>query len=543
MPQFAENREVTQLALKMVSSGQDRLKCPLFDALKLVFSVKLARPPPPSASPRARVRLPTDHVHDKRPRVRSVLGASRCYVSGVPGEKRVLIIGLDCVPPALAFERWADAMPNLSAMRASGRWGALRSTDPPITVPAWASMASGRDPGELGLYGFRNRPRDRDYGLRVARSGDVKKHKRIWDRVGEAGRRVAALFVPLTSPPTPVRGTMVSCFLGGEGERWAFPASQEAALASRFGEYHRDVRDFRGGDLRRIFEELDAMREQHFAMARAVWAEQEPALMMMVEMGPDRLHHAAWAHMDPAHPRYVAGNEWEARARAYYTALDAEVGRLVEDAAGATVLVVSDHGARAALGGVALNELLIEAGWLTLRERPSVPTALRDVVDWSRTRAWAEGGYYARIFVNLQGREPRGVVAASALEEARAELTALFETLASGEPSISARVLRPEAIYAETRGEPPDLMVYLEGLSWRALGTVGHESKFVTADDALGDGPGLDGANHDPDGIVVAYGEGVTSGVMSEASILDVAPTVLARFGIAHDLRGLDLLG
>ncbi len=66
---------------------------------------------------------------------------------------------------------------------------------------------------------------------------------------------------------------------------------------------------------------------------------------------------------------------------------------------------------------------------------------------------------------------------------------------------------------------------------------------YVTSDGALGGGPGLDGANHDPDGIVVAFGEGVTPGVLEGASILDVAPTVLARFGIGHDLRGRDLLG
>ena len=44
----------------------------------------------------------------------------------------------------------------------------LRSVDPPITVPAWSCMVSGRDPGELGIYGFRNR-RDHSYdGLGIA---------------------------------------------------------------------------------------------------------------------------------------------------------------------------------------------------------------------------------------------------------------------------------------------------------------------------------------------------------------------------------------
>ena len=52
-------------------------------------------------------------------------------------------------------------------------WGPLRSVDPPITVPAWSCMMTGRDPGELGIYGFRNRA-DHGYdSLAVADSRSV----------------------------------------------------------------------------------------------------------------------------------------------------------------------------------------------------------------------------------------------------------------------------------------------------------------------------------------------------------------------------------
>ena len=64
------------------------------------------------------------------------------------------------------FDRFLDELPNLQRLMASGTWGPLRSVDPPITVPAWSCMTSGRDPGELGIYGFRNRS-----GIRLRLTG------------------------------------------------------------------------------------------------------------------------------------------------------------------------------------------------------------------------------------------------------------------------------------------------------------------------------------------------------------------------------------
>ena len=85
----------------------------------------------------------------------------------------------------------------------SGTWGPLRSVDPPITVPAWSCMMTGHDPGELGIYGFRNRT-DHGYdSLSVADSRSVRLD-RVWDVLGRAGRHVVVVGVPQTSPP--VRG-------------------------------------------------------------------------------------------------------------------------------------------------------------------------------------------------------------------------------------------------------------------------------------------------------------------------------------------------
>jgi len=71
-------------------------------------------------------------------------------------EKKVLVIGLDCAPGEIVFDRRKE-LPVLGELVDNSVYGNLRSSDPPITIPAWMVMCTGKDPGRLGLYGFRHR--------------------------------------------------------------------------------------------------------------------------------------------------------------------------------------------------------------------------------------------------------------------------------------------------------------------------------------------------------------------------------------------------
>ena len=99
---------------------------------------------------------------------------------------KVVVIGLDCAEPSLVFERFADRLPHLSGLRSRGPWGKLRSCDPPITVPAWMSMMSSKDPGTLGYYGFRNRA-DRSYERMTTATSLAVREPLLWDYLGAAG--------------------------------------------------------------------------------------------------------------------------------------------------------------------------------------------------------------------------------------------------------------------------------------------------------------------------------------------------------------------
>lgn len=450
-----------------------------------------------------------------------------------------MLIGLDCVPPALAFERGDTLMPNLSALRARGAWARLRSTMPPITVPAWTSMVSGRDPGELGLYGFRKRASG-SYDLSMVQSQDVR-CDRVWDVLGREGLRSSVLFVPPSYPPFSVRGELVSCFLTPDAEKpHTFPAPLQGELAARFGSYIPDV-EVRARERAGLVDELIRMTRQHFAIARHVWLTREADFLMMVEIGPDRLHHACFQHLDPQHSRHQADSSEVQEAERYYRVLDEELGALVDLADSDTaILVASDHGARPLQSAFCINEWLVREGWLCLREVPERPRPLHhSMVDFARTRAWAEGGYYSRVFLNVRGREPEGCVPPERAEAVKAELQAALRAVSgAGGATWTNIVETPADLYREVRGDAPDLLAVFDDLNVRALSTVGSGSIYANSDDR-----GADACNHDWHGIFALAGSGVSArGALAECAIHDVGATILALFGIAkpQDWLGTD---
>lgn len=459
---------------------------------------------------------------------------------------RLVVVGLDCAPPSLVFDRYQASMPTVRAMRARGTWGALRSTMPPITIPAWATMTSGKDPGELGLHGFRTRvPGSR--ALRTTTADDLHAD-RVWDVAARHGRRCAALYVPPSWPPRPIEGGVsLACLLWpGEGERFAEPKELEAEIVSRFGAHRPDVERAAEDSPEILLEALFDLAAHHFDVAEHLLASRDPDLLMLVEMATDRLHHALWTAMDPSDPRHDPKSPHARGARDLYAYLDLRIARLAERAGPDTsFVVVSDHGARPVLGGVHVNERLRREGWLVLRAEPSgdVPLDAADV-DWSRTRAWAEGGYHARVWLNDRARFPDGAIHPSDLEAETAALAAALETIEEDGARVTSRVVRPRDVYREVRGEAPDLLVFLGDLDRRALGTIGRGRVLVPAS-AVEGGSFRGGCNHDWNGIFVAAGPRVPAlGSIEGASILDVGRTLLGLLDVPapDDWGGRNLL-
>ncbi|HXF71414.1 MAG TPA: alkaline phosphatase family protein [Actinomycetota bacterium] len=446
---------------------------------------------------------------------------------------RVAVIGLDCAPPQLLFEDLRDEIPNLRKLMESGMHGELASITPPITVPAWACAMTGKTPGQLGIYGFRNR-KDTTYdGLAIA-TADAVREPAVWDLLGAQGMRSLLIGVPPSYPPKPVEGWRVSCFLTPPSAKaFTHPPELRAEVEEELGPggYIFDIPNFREKGFEVVLEQLYEMTRRRFRVARRLVRTKPWDLFMMVEMGPDRLHHVFWQFFDPGHPKYRPGSPFETAFQDYYRFLDAEVGALLEALPDdAVTIVMSDHGARRMDGGVCFNDWLIREGYLALAEpvRGIVPVA-KAPIDWSRTVAWGDGGYYGRLFLNVRGREPQGVVDPERYEEVRDELARRLEAMPGpdGRP-LGTRVIKPEDAYPDVRGVAPDLIVYFGDLAWRSVGTVGNPDVFTYENDT-----GPDGANHDRTGVFAMVGApGQPTGRVEGLRLVDVGPTILSLYGI-----------
>ena len=452
---------------------------------------------------------------------------------------KVLIIGWDCAAPELVFDAFRDDMPNTRRLMEEGIYGNLESTIPPITVPAWMCMMTGRDPGELGIYGFRNR-KDYSYDNLYIVNSHAVTVPTLWDIVGTHGKKSVVLGVPLTYPPKPFPGWMVSSFLTPSlNSQWCFPPRLKREIAQVASDYLIDVPNFRTERRAELERELFQMTEARFKLARHLIKTKAWELFVMVEMGSDRLHHAFWRFWDASHRKHEPDSPFSETMRRYYATLDTELGRLLELVdESTTVLIVSDHGAKRMDGGICINEWLQQHGYLTLKTRPQEITPFSpDLVGWHRTQAWGEGGYYGRIFLNVKGREPHGTILPQDYEKVRDELKARLEAIVdeTGD-NIGTRVFKPEEIYRECRNIAPDLGVYFGNLYWRSVGSIGYNSIYTYENDT-----GPDDCNHAQMGIfVLKSSQCKDTGFVQARHLYDVAPTVLQEFGIARlpEMRG-----
>jgi predicted AlkP superfamily phosphohydrolase/phosphomutase len=445
----------------------------------------------------------------------------------------VAVIGLDCVTPQFLFDQFADEMPALSQLIARGMRAELESVTPPITVPGWACSMTGKSPGQLGIYGFRNR-KDTSYeGLSIATSHAVKEPA-VWDELARTGKKSLLIGVPPGYPPRPVEGWRVSCFLTPpSAKEFTYPRELRTEIDDELGddEYIFDVPYFRGAGEEHVLDQVFAMTERRFRVARRLAKTKPWDYFMLVEMGPDRLHHVFWQHVDPKHPKHEPGNKFETSFQDYYRFLDRHIGLLLEAIPDDTVIfVMSDHGARPMIGGVCFNEWLAREGYLQFTEEMAGPTSIAKApIDWRRTVAWGDGGYYGRLFLNMKGRERDGVIEPSRYEETRDELVSTIEAMRGpdGGP-LGNRVYKPEQVYSQVSGVAPDLIVYFGDLEWRSVGQVGTGEVFTYKNDT-----GPDGANHDRTGVLVMAGwPGQPTGPQEPHRLIDVGPSILSLYGL-----------
>jgi predicted AlkP superfamily phosphohydrolase/phosphomutase len=415
---------------------------------------------------------------------------------------------------------------------AQGAWGEIESTTPPITVPAWMSALTSKDPGQLGVYGFRNRA-DYSYEKMFTANARAITEPAVWDYLGHAGKQSYLVGVPPSFPPKPVNGGMIGCFLSPNAQsKFTYPENLREEILRVAPNYLVDVPNFRTDDKRALLQKIYEMTEDHFKVIQYLVKDKPWDFLMSVEIGVDRLHHGFWKYHDVTHPKHEPNNAFVNSIHDYYVWLDQQIGGVLELLDDDTsVIVFSDHGAKKMDGGIAINEWLINEGYLVLEEKPQGVVPLEKVrVNWSKTRAWGSGGYYSRVFLNVQGREPNGVIPPAEYEKVRDELSAKICAIPDdkGKP-IATRAHKPQQVYRATKNIPPDLIVIFGDLNWRAVGSLGLDALHTFENDT-----GPDDANHAQMGMFIYHDPKRNLGgrELKGLQLYDVAPTVLREFGM-----------
>lgn len=492
-------------------------------------------------------------------------------------KRKVLVIGLDGATLDL-IGPWAaeGKLPALGRLMQEGAWGRLAAQIPPNSVPNWPSFATGMNPGKHGVTWWLGQE-----GSRLIDRRDIK-GRPVWDIAGDQGREVAVINVPVTYPPHPVNGVMVTGLLTpASATDYTYPPELKAELDAQVGGYrvtHTAIHR-RGGEEEFLRDLLDLLDRQLRASVHLM--KTHPWDLFIVVLGiTDVVVHKFWKDLDPQHPQHVPEDEDRLRdviLRAYQ-AVDNAVQSLLNQAGDDVhTCIMSDHGGGGFYEAFFTNNWLMDQGLLKIRRtgwsrlrhwlfrmgltiNTLFPLANAIVakmggqklkrrispmnqgigrlsglflsegdIDWSRTKAYSAGGF-GQIRINLRGRHPQGIVApGDEYESLRDEIIHGLQKVtvpSTGKPYLGKAYKGEELYHGPEFDRLPDIVC------------VPYDERYV--DIGLGfisnkqfDRVSIVSGTHRLDGIVFLRGPDVQAGVkLQGANIIDLAPTILYLLGL-----------
>ena len=409
---------------------------------------------------------------------------------------KVFVLGLDGATWDVLEPLIHDGLlPNLARLRKQGAWGSLRSVFPPLSPVAWTGVMTGKNSGKHGVFEFVEHGHDPLQG-RVNSSRAIQS-KLLWEIAQQYGKKTVAGGVPMSYPPRPARcfpGFFLGDFLSPAGAPdFSSDPALLAELEKSVGPYHpwsTSIHD--GGNEAVVLDDLLHFMKQHLSAIKFMMNRCDWDLFIFDLMATDRLQHELWHVWDLTHPA-AHGREQELKALRpklleFWKELDRGIGEIEADLPPDTAfLIISDHGFGPIEHYVNFNVWLLERGYIALKDsfyvkqkhwfyrRGITPEWMyglmsrfglashrvsrfrgkqdslidrlgeslflsRRHIDWSRTRAYAQGNF-GQIFLNLNGRQPNGCVAPedvnSLIKDLKADLKSIPHP-GNGKPLVEA---------------------------------------------------------------------------------------------------------
>lgn len=495
---------------------------------------------------------------------------------------KVFVLGLDGATwDILRPLSEQGALPNLARLMRQGASGTLGSVFPPLSPVAWTGVMTGKNSGKHGVFEFLEHAHNPLNG-RVNSSRAIQSEL-VWETAGRHGKKTVAGGVPMSYPPRSAPGFYLGDFLSpANAPDFASDPTVFAELEKAVGPYrpwNTSVHD--GGREAQALAELTEFLDHHLQAVRFLMERCEWDLFMFDLMAVDRIQHELWHVWDTSH-RVAKGREAELGALRpgfidFWKRLDDGIGAI--EAAlppDAVLLLMSDHGFGPIEWYVNFNVWLLERGDIALEDsfyveqkhwcyrRGITPEAVYNVmaklgmasqrvsrfrgkqvsglerlaestflsrrhIDWSRTRAYAQGNF-GQIFLNLKGRQPHGCVAPEdarpLLDDLKAGLLAIPHP-ETGKPLVE-HVYERDELYSGPHAQlAPDLTVVLGDWKYRTIGL--HD---FTTNRVISPAFGPTG-DHRLEGVLIASGPAIRAGESpSGARLLDIAPTVLHLLGV-----------
>ena len=478
---------------------------------------------------------------------------------------RVLMIGWDGTTWDLV-KPWMERgeLPVLAELVRRGVSGALRSVPTMNSGPAWTTINTGLNPGQHGIYSLVDWV-DGKYELRPLKGTD-RHGKTLWQRVSEAGKRVMVMNFPVTYPADPVNGVFIAGMdaPSSHSPRFGYPdkvvqdllAEEDSyILAARVGSLIRSGRKTKA--LARIHQMIDGRLNVALQLLdREPWD-----LCQILFNASDVAQHFFWEDLN--------GGKHRDAIHQVFRHLDKALGQLL-DHAGSDVAVVllSDHGFGAYKPGVRyVNDFLAGLGLLSYRtERRERRGWMRSLylkldqwlphrlkawlvqtfpnlfyrataglwlqnIDWTATRAFSIAGS-SRIWINLEGRQPQGIVTPG--DEYERIIERIQVAMGNAvDPRTGARAVRAvrhrdELYHGPFIQRAHDLLVEWEevenlaGLAWYG------DDRTVVAKKGIAHQRNPINGSHRQEGILVMHGQAFKEGdVVQGATLYDITPTVL----------------
>jgi predicted AlkP superfamily phosphohydrolase/phosphomutase len=498
--------------------------------------------------------------------------------------KKTLFVGLDAacweyVEPLLQ----AGRMPALQELMNSGIWGTLHSTMPPWTPAAWASIATGKNPGKHGVFDMMwRRPGTYEF---TPTSAKVRMGTPFWKHLNENGLRVGLVNVPFTYPPDSVEGFVVGGFgTPNSASDITYPPEVLPWIHQEFGHYKPtvDAEFLRTASPPEIFDVEKKHQVTQVNIALQLAKRYQIEVLVINLMFPDHANHKM--------PDMEQVNE-------AYRQSDADLNVLIQGFCPDNVMLISDHGSNRLKGNFLLNAWLRDQGyyiqaentasartralnwmlvqWLQVHQGWSgsqekilrhlakdsllkLPNRLtqhfwdkiedhlpfaRDHVmysdqpNYARTQVFPGSVYSGLLYFNLINRDPTGTISLAERQTLAAEIADKLleiEEPETGEPLFSNVYPACEVYSGPALEHAPDLIIDSYDKGWNI-----QASHYVPKVESVSNKyfVGLDQQRdfgwHSRDGIFVFSGQDFNIGPTDNTGhIMDVPATLLHLYGI-----------